>query len=89
MVKQMNPTFPNWKEALNTLSKDAISKDAPVSLSASPAAGTSSAQLSARRGQQGGRSTGRQISWDGDTMVLKSAMPETAVQKKRPVISFQ
>jgi hypothetical protein len=84
MVKQINPTFPNWKEALNTLSKDA-----PVSLSASPAAGASSAQLSARGGEQGGRSAGRPFLWDGDTLVLKSATPATAVQKKRPVISFQ
>jgi hypothetical protein len=86
MVKQMNPTFPNWKAALSGLKQDGPA-------AAFPAAAASSAQLASDSGGRAQaaatRAAGRRVVWDGDTMVLQPGSPVAAAPKKKPVISFE
>ncbi len=86
MVKQMDPTFPNWKAALNGLTQDG-------SASGFPAAAASSPQLAIDSGrsaqEMAARARGRQVFWNGDTLVLQRGSQVPAAPKKKPVISFE
>ena len=81
MVQKINPTFPNWKESLNTLAKDQ-----PVSTTSSV-----SMQISEKGRKQEGVGGTREVIWDGDTMIIKTTAPVPTYirEKKTPVISFE